>query len=96
MKKQILKLSVFTFIVSLSVFLIYNISNTENKKSLTNQHSFYGHIGMSKKEVKSLPKHLRPDLAYELDYLLTMDPSTGKPEPSRLKSVYKKQLLLYT
>lgn len=53
-----------------------------NKFLLT--HPFLQRERMTKEELKKIPKKDRPDLAWELDYLTTLDPSTGKPERTRL------------
>jgi PKD repeat protein len=45
---------------------------------------------MVKSELKKIPKYDRPDLAWEQDFLRTMDPNTGKPENGRLLEVYKR------
>lgn len=52
--------------------------------------SFRNRPHMVKSELKKIPKYDRPDLAWEQDFLRTMDPTTGKPENQRLLEVYKK------
>ena len=42
---------------------------------------------LSKSALKQIPKQDRPDLAFEQDFLRTMDPNTGKPERKRLLKV---------
>lgn len=42
---------------------------------------------LSKSELKQTPKQDRPDLAFEQDFLRTMDPNTGRPERKRLLKV---------
>ena len=52
-------------------------------------HPFNQRERMSPEDHKAIPKQDRPDLAWEQNYLATMDPSTMKPEPQRLDAVYQ-------
>lgn len=52
-------------------------------------HPFNNRIRQSPEDWKKTPKRDRPDLAWEQDYLSTMDPNTGKPEPDRLSAAYQ-------
>jgi Secretion system C-terminal sorting domain len=42
---------------------------------------------LSESELKKIPKQDRPDLAFEQDFLQTMDPNTGRPERKRLLKI---------
>jgi len=42
---------------------------------------------LSNSDLKKIPKQDRPDLAFQQDFLRTMDPSTGRPERKRLLKV---------
>lgn len=61
-----------------------NQLSREQYTEFLNNHPFMKRKRMTKEEIKKLPKKDRPDLAWELDYLTTMDPATGKPERERL------------
>lgn len=38
--------------------------------------------------LKSIPKKDRPDLAWEQNFIMTMDPALGRPAPERLNAIY--------
>ncbi len=42
---------------------------------------------LSETDLKKIPKEDRPDLAFEQDFLRTMDPNTGRPERKRLLKI---------
>lgn len=44
---------------------------------------------MSMEELEAIPKRDRPDLAWEQDFLATIDPSLGRPAPERLHDAYR-------
>src|SRR5690606_28873091 len=56
-------------------------SKTQQTREAYNQyllsHPFLQREPMTKAELKQIPKYDRPDLAWELDYITTMDPATG-------------------
>ncbi len=52
-------------------------------------HPFNNRLRMSPQDLKAIPKRDRPDLAWEQNYLSTMDPNTGKPERDRLNAAYQ-------
>lgn len=54
-----------------------------------NEHPFARREHMDKKQLKKLEKRDRPDLAWEQDYLRTMDPLTGMPMPERLWPIFR-------
>ncbi len=45
---------------------------------------------IKKAALKKIPKRDRPDLAFQQDFLRTLDPNTGRPEPLRLLKVLNK------
>lgn len=51
-------------------------------EAFINSHSYNRQISIS--ELEKIPKRDRPDLAFEQNFLATLDPSTGKPELERL------------
>lgn len=54
-----------------------------------NQHPFNNHY-LNPSDLKKIATKDRPDLAWEQDFIMTMDPALGRPAPERLKSVYDK------
>ncbi len=54
-------------------------------------HEFSQREHMTKVELKKIPKKDRPDLAAELDFLLTMDPELKRPAPERIANFLKKK-----
>ena len=51
-----------------------------------NEHKF-SQIRYTQEEIKGMPKEDRPDLAWEQNYLETMNPALGRPEREKLSSV---------
>ena len=80
----------FLVIVSVIVSFFYETENgkstdrDEFKETLTS-HEFY--LNRNESEINEFG--LPPDKAFEQDFLHTMDPQTGKPEPTRLESIYQ-------
>ena len=83
------KISILIF----SIFIIFSstgISQNQSKVSREEynefimSHPFMKREKMTKQELKKIPKYDRPDLAWEQDFLTTLDPATGSPEKSRL------------
>ncbi|UTW63757.1 T9SS type A sorting domain-containing protein [bacterium SCSIO 12741] len=58
--------------------------NRELFTKYLNEHPFENRPRMTKAEWKKVPKEDRPDLAWEQDFLRTMDPKTGRPMTERL------------
>lgn len=59
-------------------------SSREEFNEFIMNHPFMVREKLTKEEIKKIPKRDRPDLAWEQDFLTTLDPSTGKPEKARL------------
>lgn len=53
------------------------------------QHPF-NNLDLSDEEIADLPKKDRPDLAFQQDFLRTLDPQLGRPTPERLFPTLKK------
>lgn len=62
----------------------YSKTSREEFNEFIMNHPFMVREKLTKEEIKKIPKRDRPDLAWEQDFLTTLDPSTGKPEKSRL------------
>lgn len=84
--RKILPLSI------LGIFLFAN-SSLEKKNSreafadFVNQHPFNSKR-IAPDDLNQIPKKDRPDLAWEQNFIMTMDPALGRPAPERLKAVY--------
>ncbi|NVK27394.1 MAG: PKD domain-containing protein [Flavobacteriia bacterium] len=52
-------------------------------------HPFSKRERISPEELKQMPKQDRPDLAWEQDYLATLDPALGRPTPEVLLPIYQ-------
>ncbi len=78
-------------IALLGLFLL-PFSNTEIDQrkeygDFLNNHPFNKHH-YNPLELKKIPKKDRPDLAWEQDFIMTMDPALGYPTPEKLKPIY--------
>ncbi len=58
-------------------------------RSVLNHHPFNLREKLTPADLKKIPKEDRPDLAWEQDFLATMDPQLGRPAPERLIQVYQ-------
>ncbi len=84
-------------LVSVIVLLAFGLGRSSNTAEEARRayeeylaaHPYMNREPMSLKALKSLPKYERPDLAAELDFLLTMDPALGRPAPERLAPIYQ-------
>lgn len=77
----------------LSLVIISNppedkLTEKEHYSLYLNSHPYSLRPGMTKEDLKKIPKRDRPDLAWEQNFLATMDPSLGRPAPERLFPVY--------
>ncbi|MGB1295049.1 MAG: T9SS type A sorting domain-containing protein [Flavobacteriales bacterium] len=69
--------------------LYYNLgktteSNREAYESFLNKHEFLNRQALTPADIKKMPKKDRPDLAAELNFIKTMDPSLQRPTPEAL------------
>ena len=48
------------------------------------------HLALTTEQIKSMPKHDRPDLAWKQNFLETLDPALGHPATERLMKAYRK------
>lgn len=91
MKKKLLV--VLIVFLTVSVVYIANNENEEEKKRLAyveyiNNHPYSKRKLLTKEELKKIPKKDRPDLAFEQDFLRTMDPvSRTVPEGRLIEAV---------
>ena len=89
--KKIIYVAIPAFVVAFGLNELLNkeqISEREldRKKyeKFLEEHEFMNRKPMSKKEWKSIPKKDRPDLAWEQDFIRTMDPALGRPTKEKL------------
>jgi len=64
-------------------------SARESYQSFLAEHPFNNRARLSKEEWKNNPPQDRPDLAWEQNYIATMDPVLGRPAVERLEQVYQ-------
>jgi len=76
-------------IIGLGVDLSQPLSDREQYAMFLENHPFNNRPRMTPKEWKQVPKRDRPDLAWEQNYLATMDPALGRPTPERLNAAYQ-------
>lgn len=70
-------------------FDVSDPSNREAYGEYLENHPFSKRPHLTKNEFKEIPKADRPDLAWEQDFLRTMDPALGRPAPERLGPIYE-------
>ncbi len=58
-------------------------------KSFLENHPYSQRERLSPEDIKEMAKQDRPDLAWEQNYLSTLDPALGRPAPERLLPVYQ-------
>lgn len=87
MKKFIL----FTFIATglLIAWLQPKPTEKDKYRDHINSHEFSTRTHLNPTQIKQMPKKDRPDLAWEQNYLATMDPALGRPTPEKLVPVYE-------
>jgi len=82
------------FTIGFFIFDSFNIKSNESKRisyeNFINNHKFSTRQNFKGKDKKEVPKADRPDLAYEQNFLMTMDPALGYPPVNRLFSVYER------
>ncbi len=97
MRKKILSNRVYIFLSVLILFgalgTIYKINKPNSKKDYKEflaNHEYNNRAKLSPEEYKAIPKKDRPDLAWEQNFLMTMDPALGYPPVERLIPVFQK------
>jgi PKD repeat protein len=65
------------------------LSEKELYRISINAHEYSTRPHLTKEQIKQMPKKDRPDLAWEQNFLATMDPALGRPAPERLLPVYQ-------
>ncbi|MFK7952053.1 MAG: immunoglobulin domain-containing protein [Ekhidna sp.] len=93
-----MKLSLKTSLLTVLTITVVSYTLLEGEKNERKEYEEYllehPFLNRDYSEVSSMKKQDRPDLGWELDHLITMDPSTKKPERSRLLETYKQIKLL--
>ena len=90
-----LPISILAVVILFMILFIYNnkeseleIKQKEYAAYLAN-HPYANRVPLTREEIKAMPKKDRPDLAFEQDFLRTMDPNTKKLHQDRLVKALK-------
>ena len=92
MSKKLIYISSTISLVTITLFSIQNFNNnstivTESERveyeNFLNEHPF-NNKKYTETELKAIPKKDRPDLAWEQNYLATMNPILRRPEVEKL------------
>ncbi len=67
---------------------IFQPSEKDLYRKTLNEHPYSTRPHLAPEDIKKMPKQDRPDLAWEQDFLETMDPALGRPPTERLIAVY--------
>ncbi len=86
--KKLLALSTICLLLVAGIITFKTNQKSEREKyeAFLREHPY---MNRNFEEVSSLPKQDRPDLAFEHEYLITMDPKTKRPERDRLMKTFK-------
>ncbi len=87
-RKRIIFISSVLFVLVSIALFTFRKDEREEYEDFLNNHSFNQRAGISHSDLKKIPKRDRPDLAWEQDYLMTMDPALKRPVKERLLPVY--------
>ncbi len=91
-KKLLISLLLLFSITSIVVLINKETQDTKESKELAKliaEHPYSKRKLLTKEELKSIPKKDRPDLAFEQDFLRTLDPETGDVPRERLLEAKK-------
>ena len=100
MNKKVYLLGAVVVVVLITIYTANRTDKTE--KLRTKYAEFLKKSPYSKSkilkesELKKIPKQDRPDLAFQQDFLRTMDPNTGRPERKRLLNILDNNTALKT
>ena len=75
-------------ICSIAIFIFLKINPENPREEYERYLKNHEYLNRNTEEIALLKKQDRPDEAWELNFLLTMDPKTKQPEPSRLLKTY--------
>lgn len=90
MKKPLLVLATALLLAVAGIFFVEKSdADREAYRRMLAEHPFTLREKASPDELKKIDKRDRPDLAWEQDFLATMDPSEGRPTPERLLPIYQ-------
>jgi hypothetical protein len=79
------------FILLCAFLWVSKHTEKESKRAIFQDfinHHPYSEIHIPPEQLREMPKKDRPDLAWQQDFIMTMDPALGRPTPERLKAVY--------
>ena len=87
-----IKRILFALVAMFGALIVYFRPELDSEKDkfrlFLASHPFNQTERMSSSELKKLPKQDRPDLAWQQDYLRTLDPSLGRPAQERLEAIH--------
>ncbi|MCH8555581.1 MAG: T9SS type A sorting domain-containing protein [Schleiferiaceae bacterium] len=89
MKRLVAILIAATF-TGLAVFY-FPVSELDAKsefRNYINNHPYFVRERLDPDSIKKIPKFFRPDLAYEQEFLSTLNPQLGRPTPENLWSIH--------
>ena len=87
MKHFIKTTPLLAIVIVASALYLHRSDDRNSYESFVQDHPY---MNRSAKDVALLKKRDRPNLAWELDFLLTMDPATKRPERERLLDAYNR------
>ncbi len=88
-KKLLIVLSFAIIFTSIIISKKENIKEAQKFSEFIQNHPYSKRKLLTKKELKAIPKADRPDLAFEQDFLRTLDPQTGTVPRERLIDAVK-------
>lgn len=75
--------------IALTLVVLFQAENPRDQyRKLIQSHPYSQRENLSPEDIKAMPKKDRPDLAWEQDFLATLDPALGRPAPERLVPIY--------
>lgn len=86
-KKYLLPI-VCVIVISVAAFFKLQPTEKERYTDFLNNHPYSTREHLSTSQLKEIDKRDRPDLAWEQNFLETMDPALGYPTPEKLLPVY--------
>ncbi|MCP4459106.1 MAG: PKD domain-containing protein [Cytophagales bacterium] len=87
MKTRLKVTSILVLTITICAFFLFQSNNRSSYELFLKNHPYMNRGSNHFLEIKNQD---RPDLAWELDFLLTMDPATKQPERPRLLDAYNK------
>lgn len=77
-------LGTVVLVLLVSIFNLQNKNSRESYEAFLKEHPYYTGSKYSIEQIEAMPKQDRPDLAWQQDFVLTMDPTLKRPTPEVL------------